>query len=119
MMEMNKERQAETKGFLEWLEMNIGAKLNALKNKTKIMAYHEKTLEALLNVLKDNRKVFKINPASKEFFDPLKSAFEKSLTKLALLKNKLATTDRLIDLIVYRLYGLTDEEVKIVEGELE
>ena len=97
--------------------MNIGAKVDALKNKTKIAAYHDGSLEELLEILKENRKILKINPANKQFFDPLKDAFEKSLTKLSPLKNNIATTDRLIDLIVYRLYGLTDEEVKLVEGE--
>ena len=29
---------------------------------------------------------------------------------------RIAATDRLIDLIVYRLYGLTEEEVAVVEG---
>jgi hypothetical protein len=28
----------------------------------------------------------------------------------------IACTDRLIDFIVYRLYGLTEEEVTVVEG---
>jgi hypothetical protein len=32
------------------------------------------------------------------------------------LKEKLRKTDWLIDQIVYRLYGLTEEEVKIVKG---
>jgi len=35
------------------------------------------------------------------------------------LKARLAATDRLIDLIVYRLYGLTEEEVATVEGSRE
>lgn len=116
MIEMNKEKQAEIKGFLEWLEVTIGAKMESLKNKTKIRAYHEGSLEDLLEILKENRKVLKVNPASKDFFDPLKDAFQKSLAKLSPLKNNIATTDRLIDLIVYRLYGLTEEEIKIVEG---
>ena len=34
------------------------------------------------------------------------------------LQARLAATGRLIDLIVYRLYGLTDEEAAIVEGRL-
>jgi len=34
-----------------------------------------------------------------------------------LLKEKLRKTDWLIDQIVYKLYGLTEEEVKIVEGK--
>jgi hypothetical protein len=47
----------------------------------------------------------------------LKDAFQNSMAKLSPLKNNIATTDRLIDLIVYRLYGLTDEEIEVVEGE--
>ena len=70
----------------------------------------------MLEILKENRKALKVNPASKDFFDPLKDAFQKSLSKLTPLKAKISTTDRLIDLIVYRLYGLTEEEIKIVEG---
>ena len=34
-----------------------------------------------------------------------------------LLDQKLAITDQQIDALVYELYGLTEEEVKIVEGE--
>lgn len=34
----------------------------------------------------------------------------------AALTDRLARTDRVIDQIVYRLYGLTPEEIAIVEG---
>jgi len=44
---------------------------------------------------------------------------EKSLSKLLPLKQRLQKTDWLIDQIVYKLYGLTDEEIKIVEGHKE
>ena len=40
-------------------------------------------------------------------------------TRLAVLRpllRRVARTDRLIDFIVYRLYGLTEEEVAVVEG---
>ena len=90
--------------------------MDSLKNKTKIRAYHEGSLEDLLEILKENRKALKVNPASKDFYDPLKDAFQKSLAKLTPLKANLATTDQLIDLIVYRLYGLTEEETAIVGG---
>jgi len=33
------------------------------------------------------------------------------------LQNAITTTDAKIDCLVYELYGLTDEEIKIVEGE--
>ena len=35
---------------------------------------------------------------------------------LAPLLTRIAATDALIDRIVYRLYGLTDEEIAVVEG---
>ncbi len=33
------------------------------------------------------------------------------------VREKIASTEGLIDQIVYKLYGLTDEEIKIVEGK--
>ncbi len=36
---------------------------------------------------------------------------------LARVQARIGATDRLIDLIVYRLYGLTADEVAVVEGE--
>ena len=33
------------------------------------------------------------------------------------LKARIKATDNLIDEIVYRLYGLTEDEIKIVEGK--
>lgn len=39
--------------------------------------------------------------------------------ELAEVENKIEKTDRLIDQVVYRLYGLTEEEIEIVESNLE
>ncbi len=39
------------------------------------------------------------------------------MTLRTLLARQLAATDREIDKLVYELYGLTEEEIKIVEGE--
>jgi hypothetical protein len=36
--------------------------------------------------------------------------------KLAPLRERIRQTDELIDATVYRLYGLTEEEIGIVEG---
>ena len=33
-----------------------------------------------------------------------------------MLQRQIDTTDRQIDALVYELYGLTEEEIKIVEG---
>jgi hypothetical protein len=51
------------------------------------------------------------------FASTLKTEYEKSLSILLPLKEKLKRIDWLIDQIVYKLYGLTEEEIKIVEGK--
>jgi hypothetical protein len=48
--------------------------------------------------------------------DAIEREFNESIAKLSPLKVEIAATDRLIDLIIYRLYGLTEEEIAIVEG---
>jgi hypothetical protein len=39
-----------------------------------------------------------------------------SESEKAALQNAITTTDAEIDRLVYKLYGLTEEEIKIVEG---
>jgi hypothetical protein len=41
--------------------------------------------------------------------------YESSLAKLLPIKARLAATDMLISQIVYALYGLSDDEIKVVE----
>jgi len=47
----------------------------------------------------------------------LEKEYQASLETLLPLKLQLMRCDRLIDAIVYRLYGLSEEEVAIVEGK--
>jgi len=116
MMTMNKEKQEELTGFLRWLERHIGAKVVDLSNKTKIRAYHEHDLDTLLNILRKNRRKLSVNPTTRAVQEPVETEFTASMTKLTPLKAKITAIDRLIDLIVYKLYGLTEEEITIVEG---
>jgi hypothetical protein len=116
MIEMNKQKQTEVKDFITWLERAIGAEVNDLNNKTKIKVYHEHDFETLLAVLKQNRRKLTVNPDTRTVQDAIEREFNASFAKLTPLKAKIAATDRLIDLIVYRLYGLTEEEIVIVEG---
>jgi len=117
MTAMNKEKQAEIKGFLMWLERYIGAEIESLSGKTKIKEYHDGDFQSLLNTLRRNRRKLAINPETRTAQEEIEREFNTGMAKLTPLKEKIAATDRLIDLIVYRLYGLTDEEIKIVEGE--
>jgi hypothetical protein len=53
---------------------------------------------------------------SKEVEDKIRSRFLGAKEALLPLEAQIALTDQLIDRVVYRLYGLTPEEIKIVEG---
>jgi len=116
MIEYNKEKNKETKSFLGWLEREVGTKVENLTGKTTIKKYHETTGDNLISILKKNKKKLQIDPSRRDFQDRLSAEFDKSFQKLTPLKRKIEITDHLIDQIVYKLYGLTEAETKIVEG---
>jgi hypothetical protein len=116
MLEMNRKKQLEIKGFLGWLEGYVGAKIVDLTPKTKLQIYYEHDYESFLAVLKKNKKKLAIDPARREPAEALKAEFEGSMGKLTPLRERIRQTDDLIDAVVYRLYGLTEEEIAIVEG---
>ena len=63
-----------------------------------------------------NKTRIQANLKSRGLFDGIKTEYEKSLSRLLPLKEKLRKTDWLIDQIVYKLYGLSQEEIGIVEA---
>jgi len=116
MMETNREKQSEIKSFLEWLEGYIGVKIDKLKSKTKIRSYFESSWRNFLEVLKQNkRKIKNLDITRREPQEKIKAEYEASQAKLTPLLSKIESTDNLIDQIVYKLYGLTEEEIEIVE----
>ena len=116
MIEYNKEKNKETKSFLGWVEREGGAKVEDLTGRTTIRKYHETTGDNLISILKKNKKKLHIDPSRRNVQDRLSTEFDKSLQKLTPLKRKIKITDRLIDQIVYKLYGLSGKEIGIVEG---
>ena len=63
--------------------------------------------------LYQNRNRFAISLSDVEW--DIQREYETSLETLLPIKHDLARTDALIDKIVYRLYGLTDEEIELIE----
>jgi hypothetical protein len=134
MVEINKEGQKEIKGFLEWLESQLKVQpdkegntgIEALTGKTHIKNYlgdYQKDEERLpfeefWKILEKNKSRIQANLKSREIFDNIKTEYEKSLSRLLPIKEKLKKTDWLIDQIVYKLYGLNEKEIKVVEGAL-
>jgi len=115
---MNKEKQEEIRGFLAWLEEFIGARIDDISNKTKVSAYYEIEFSELLSIMKKNKRKLACDPNRRAFSEDLRREFSASMEKLSPLLLRIGETDRLIDAIVYRLYGLTAEEIEIVEGSL-
>jgi hypothetical protein len=132
MIDLNKRKQAEAKRFLGWLEGALkispdnkgNTGLDVLTGKTTLRNYlgdYQKgedhaPFEAIFDVLHKNRTRLGISLSDAKFTARLKSEYEKSLAALLPIKEQLARTDGLIDQIVYRLYGLTEEEIAVVEG---
>jgi hypothetical protein len=127
MIELNKQKQTETKGFLTWLERLIGTEIDNLTNKSKIQNYlgdyykqnqgdNHLTFDELIGILKKNQKKLKIDPTARKEQETLEKEYQSSLNKLLPIKKQLKQCDWLIDEIVYRLYGLTEEEKAIIQG---
>jgi len=123
MLALNREIRIEMLDFLNWLERQIGARVGDLAGKTNLQDYLgdyqtgqlHLVMEELLTILRKNRRVLKVDPDNRRFQDLLAPEYDESLEKLLPLKHRLAATDRLIALIVYRVHGLTEAEVVIAE----
>jgi len=117
MIEMNKAKNEEMKGFLKWLERQIGTGIDTLTNKTAVKEYHDNDFNHLLDVLKKNKNKLSADASHRKIQELLEEHFSQSMSLLKPLKEKIRSTDSLIDQIVYKLYGLTDEEILTVEGK--
>ncbi|GCL41184.1 Eco57I restriction-modification methylase domain-containing protein [Dolichospermum planctonicum] len=128
MIELNKQKQTEIKGFLTWLGRLIGTDIDNLTNKSKIQNYlgdyykqkqadNHLTLDELIDILKKNKKKLKIDISGRKEQETLAKEYQASLNTLLPIKKQLKQCDWLIDEIVYKLYKLTPEEKAIIEGE--
>jgi len=132
MIALNKKKQAEQKRFLGWLEGALTIKsdkdgntgIDALVGKSRLRAYlgdyqkdePELAFDELEDILFKNRTRLGASLSEARFASRLHTEYDKSLGILLPIKAQLARTDALVDKIVYRLYGLTDGEITIVEG---
>jgi len=89
--------------------------------KTHLRRYYEHDWAEVQRVLKRNQRklpkvaldvdAYKNVPTAK-----IRAAWERSMDTLRPLLTRIEATDRLIDQVMYQLYGLTEEEIAIVEG---
>ena len=119
MMELNRQKQQEVKGFLVWLEGYLGVKIEALTSRNKLTTYYETDWDEFLEILKkNNHKIPAADITRKQPTAKIQAEFEASRSKLNPIFERIRLTDTLIDQIVYKLYQLTDEEIRTVEESI-
>ena len=94
------------------------SKFDIEKLSRKLENWHELTFKEFLKELEKARKkaTSDYNPLSLQEEAEWMEYFNEQKSKAEELKTQIAQTDSEIDAMVYELYGLTEEEIKVVEG---
>ena len=116
MMALHKRKQRAVREALDWVGARCGLPVAEWRLKTLVQKFWEKPESEWLRALRDR--------ANQKRFAAPGPACERAVTvrlteaaeALAPLLARITATDVLIDRIVYALYGLTDEEIAVVEG---
>jgi len=110
MLDLSKERRTTRADFRDWLRDTRQLPVDAFTPKGFLTTFHERTYREFAVWMKRNRHEI-------EFADnrTYSKAFEDASRELRGVAARIAATDHLIDRIVYALYGLTEDEITIVE----
>ncbi|QTA79681.1 SAM-dependent methyltransferase [Desulfonema limicola] len=104
MLNLNKQLAEQKQALSDYLTASLGiAKLTQ-----KLQTPENLNFEALIKELKKK----KVSTDNSTVFESIKQYHE----KITALKSQIDQTDREIDKMVYELYGLTEDEIRIVEG---
>jgi hypothetical protein len=133
MSELHIRKRQEMRRFLTSLERALKIQadkkdavgIESLKGKTTLKNYSgnyqtndsEVPFEALWEVLQKNSRRL-TSSLNADFKEQTRQGYANSIAMVRPLKTKLSFTDHLIDQLVYRLYGLTEEGIAIVEAKL-
>lgn len=118
MLDLNKQKQSEAQNFLRWLEGEIGVKVQDLSGASKFQEYYGMDFSGFWGLLIKNKRKLETgyNPRGRENKELLEDEFNRSADKIRQIDVMIDEADRQIDALVYELYGLTEEEIKIVES---
>jgi hypothetical protein len=133
MLRLNKEKRAVQQEFLDWLIAALKVQpdkagktgLEALTGKARLANFpgdYQKGEEALspadlLDIIQKNKARLGVRLGESGLSEQIEARYQAALARALPLKAALARTDALIDRIVYKLYGLSEEEIGVVEGK--
>ncbi len=118
MLELNKNLQGKINNFIKYLQSQYAIE----KLSTKLQHWYELDFG---DFIKELNKAIKAKgkenskgtcPLVKKEEMEWMELFEEKKAEVVALQVEIDKTDREIDLMVYELYGLTEEEIRIVEG---
>jgi hypothetical protein len=117
MMAMNQQKRTTAKQFMTDLKDFHGIEARALNPKAKLDEFWKLEPSDVFAHLRKNAKALtaqnvRLTEAAEE---TIRARFAKSKSAILPLDAQIAFTDQFIDQIVYRLYGLSGAEIKIVE----
>ena len=88
-------------------------KINTLGKSYKNYQVILTNFNTFLNELKEQKIILSLQKQSE-----WKDFFEKYKTEITQVQTEISKTNRVVDQMVYDLYGLTEEEIKIVEDSV-
>ncbi|MGN0731397.1 MAG: hypothetical protein ACI4MA_05735 [Treponema sp.] len=104
MLTLNETLQKKSGNFLKVVKQTFALE----KISTKLETFYDLDFDGFMKELKQ-----KVTPKTKlEWLE----IFEDTKNQLQELQTQISATDKEINTLVYKLYNLTDEEIKIVEG---
>lgn len=104
MLTLNETLQKKSTNFLKVVKQTFALE----KISTKLETFYNLDFDGFMKELKQ-----KLTPKTKlEWLE----VFEETKKSLQEIQSQIADTDKEINALVYKLYGLTEEEIKIVEG---
>jgi recombinational DNA repair ATPase RecF len=107
MLSLNAQLQQKRQRFIHRLQESLGVQ--------KITSALERFDEVDFKTIQTELKKQKISLSFSQQ-DDLEDYFNKYKTECNAISAQIAATDKEIDQMVYQLYGLTEDEIKVVEG---
>ncbi|PDW01174.1 Eco57I restriction-modification methylase domain-containing protein [Candidatus Chloroploca asiatica] len=125
MIALHKQKQADAAAFTDWLAQETGSAIEDWTLKTIVQSFWAQPWDEIERAVQKNRgrllqttglRGKQADAALQPLLRAAQGRWAGAVETLAPTLAAITATDRLIDLLVYRLYGLTDEEIELVEG---
>ena len=110
MLQLNQKLQNEVNGFKHWIQKTF--EVEKLSN--KLEKYYKLSEDEFIDELRKK----KVETKLRKNRDILENEFKTSVQIINPLLKQIYETDNKIDQMIYKLYGLIPEEIKIVEDNL-